>query len=324
MFQSGSLHLLISKPIARWAFVPRQVFGRLLLHFDRGNLSHWRVLDDSRSPFRCLGIEAAVCDSGLPVRICDLFTRYLRFPGLCLEVRLPRSASRCSSSLPVCRSSGPSPFTIRPCSPRIVLWILWETDDGVIAVSELGISHRWDEEDQEWDSVFASDEQKQTLWVFRWVPVLGSEVRPVGPDLRCRPTAADRRVAFFLGRAEKPLRRHCGGQLECSERHQHASRRFCHVRGAGGQPAVCFTHRHVSTGRKPAGTGDAGESSCSSSCHSRLGMHFKRLVQKDLCPWPFPAAAAFNSSTGDLLLYSRRQLVVNSPEEKTFVRAAGT
>ena len=180
MFDPGSLHLLLSKPISRWLlFVSKFCGGCAFI----GICSTYLVV----GLWLILGFRFSIWDTklllGIPIylfvfaiyySVSALFGVVYRSPIVCIVLTVLFWG--------VCFGVGTAKTAFENTiwsSSKITQ--LFEVGDTVIAVNEVGISHEWDDTKREWREVFVTQQQKQMRGTMIAVPELRNLMRPVGP-----------------------------------------------------------------------------------------------------------------------------------------------
>jgi ABC-type transport system involved in multi-copper enzyme maturation permease subunit len=180
MFDQGSLHLLLSKPVSRWMLLLAKFIGGcayILLSASYLIIGLWLIL----------GIRFGIWESRLLLSIpiyLFVFSIYYSVSSLAGVIWRSPIVSVAMSVL----------FWL---ACFVLGWALWfvehvyiEKDrfiqvvaakDSLIATSEMGWSYEWDESKQEWRPVFTTNDQRSVGFVLRAAPVVPRELRSVGP-----------------------------------------------------------------------------------------------------------------------------------------------
>ena len=180
MFESGSLHLLLSKPISRWLLFLAKYFGGcafILIGavYLIGGL--WLIL----------GVRFEVWDLRLLLSIpiyLFVFAIYYSVSALTGVIWRNATVSIAFSILfwLICFGVG----TVKVLFETTVLnktrlAKLIQAKDTLIGVNEMGFSQLWDEEEQKWEEVFVSSDQQQLMPAYYMMPTIPRVLRPVGP-----------------------------------------------------------------------------------------------------------------------------------------------
>jgi ABC-type transport system involved in multi-copper enzyme maturation permease subunit len=217
MFETGSLHLLLSKPVSRSLLFLSRYFGGCAFVFIsaiyliggvwlilgvRFNIWDQKLLLSIPIYLFIFAIYYAVSSfAGVYYRsaiVCIALT--IVFWGLCFGVGLLKGVLENS-------------YWQRERFTTVI-----EAQDDVIATNELGIAHRWNATDASWDEVFVSEEQEQIRGILRFMfftPIVPREFRSIGPVydpeadclLGVRPNMQLTALSFYVGpRQSEPQR----------------------------------------------------------------------------------------------------------------------
>jgi hypothetical protein len=180
MFDTGSLHLLLSKPISRWLlFLAKFCGGCAFICICAGYLvtGLWLIL----------GVRFGVWDPklliGIPIYLF-VFAIYYSVSALCGVVY--RSPIVCIA-LTVLFWGTCFLVGFAKVSFENTIWSssqitrVFDTKDSVVAVNELGVAHVWEDSKREWREIFMTREQKQSRGLMIAAAELRNMMQPVGP-----------------------------------------------------------------------------------------------------------------------------------------------
>lgn len=180
MFDPGSLHLLLSKPIRRWLLFLAKYLGGCAFIFIAATYligGVWLVL----------GIRFGVWDSTLLMSIpVYLFVFAIYYAVSALSGVVWRSPIVCIAVSILFFATCWLVGTAKSAFERMVwdkmrIVRLIEAKETLFAVDEVGIVYRWQAEGSEWKEAFISDAQKQMRGIMLIMPVVPNELKPVGP-----------------------------------------------------------------------------------------------------------------------------------------------
>ncbi|MDA1051083.1 MAG: ABC transporter permease subunit [Planctomycetota bacterium] len=209
MFEPGSLHLLLSKPVSRSLLFLARYFGGCafvciaavymiggvwLVLGVRFNLWDQKIL---------LSIPIYLFMFAIYYAVSSLAGVYYRSTIVCIGLTIVFWA--------VCFGIGllkgvlENSYWSRERFTRVV-----EVRDDLVAVNEIGIAHRWNPDASSWDEIFVSDGQKQVRGILRFLfftPIVPRELRSIGPIydqpsdrlVAIRPNPASGKAQFFVG-----------------------------------------------------------------------------------------------------------------------------
>ena len=180
MFDPGSLHLLLSKPVKRsLLFLAKFVGGCAFIFIGAAYLigGIWLIL----------GARFGVWDSTLLVSIpLYLFVFAIYYSVSALSGVIWRSPV-VSIALTIlffvtCWTVGTAKVAFeRAVWDKMRITQVVAAKDSLITVNELGMVNEWDDAKREWREIFASDAQNQMRGLMMIMPVVPHEFRPVGP-----------------------------------------------------------------------------------------------------------------------------------------------
>jgi ABC-type transport system involved in multi-copper enzyme maturation permease subunit len=180
MFDPGSLHLLLSKPIRRWLlFLAKYLGGCAFILIAATYLigGVWLVL----------GARFGVWDSTLLMSIpVYLFVFAIYYAVSALSGVIWRSPIVCIAVsimfFATCWLVGTAKSAFeRMIWDKMRVVRLLEAKETLFAVDEVGIVYRWEAKGSEWKETFVSDAQKQMRGIMLLMPVVPNELKPVGP-----------------------------------------------------------------------------------------------------------------------------------------------
>jgi ABC-type transport system involved in multi-copper enzyme maturation permease subunit len=180
MFDPGSLHLLLSKPISRWLLFLAKFFGGcafILIGATYLIGGIWLVL----------GLRFGVWDAKLLLSIpIYLFVFAIYYSVSALTGVIWRSPVVCIGTTILfflaCWVIGTTKigFESMIWNKQRIRQVV-EAGDTLIGVDEMGYAQAWQEDEREWEEVFVSESQQQARAVMMFIPVIPGEFRPVGP-----------------------------------------------------------------------------------------------------------------------------------------------
>lgn len=210
MFDPGSLHLLLSKPISRWLlFLSKFIGGCAFIMIGATYLigGLWLIL----------GTRFGVWDANILLSIpIYLFVFAIYYSVSSLIGIIWRSPIVCIALTIVfwlaCFILGFAKlqFESRIWNKTRLVSVI-EAGDTLLVANEMGIAQKWDEPAREWQQIFVSQDQKQALPFMMFMPSIPREMRPVGPLydrqndrlLSATPTFPPTQMNFYAGqRAE--------------------------------------------------------------------------------------------------------------------------
>ena len=180
MFESGSLHLLLSKPISRWLVFLAKYFGGwsfILIGavYLIGGL--WLIL----------GVRFGVWDprmlASIPIYLF-MFAIYYAVSALAGVIWRSATVSIAISILfwLICFCVGTVKVGYEnQILNKVRLAKLIQARDTLIGVNEMGFAQLWDEEQRNWKEVFVSPDQQQLAVAYYMMPTIPRVLRPVGP-----------------------------------------------------------------------------------------------------------------------------------------------
>jgi ABC-2 family transporter protein len=185
MFETGSLHLLLSKPISRWLlFLSKFVGGCSFICICATYLvvGMWLILGTRFGvwdPKLLIGIPIYLFVFAIYYAVSALFGVIYRSPIVCIVVTILFWGA--------CFLVG----TLKDAFEKTI-WSsaqivrVFDVDDSVMAVDEIGVTYQWDDEEHKWNQIFLSQEQKESRGALVVSPLFGiSELRdnmqPIGP-----------------------------------------------------------------------------------------------------------------------------------------------
>jgi len=180
MFDPGSLHLLLSKPVGRsLLFLAKYVGGCAFILIGAAYLigGIWLLL----------GTRFGVWDTALLVSIplyLFVFAIYYSVSGLSGVIWRSPIVSIAVTILffAACWTVGTAKGAFeRAVWDKMRITQLLPAKESLITVNEMGMVHAWDEAKQDWREIFASDAQNQMRSLMRIMAVVPHEFRPVGP-----------------------------------------------------------------------------------------------------------------------------------------------
>lgn len=180
MFDAGSLHLLLSKPISRsLLFLSKFCGGCAFITICAAYLivGLWLIL----------GMRFAIWEPKLLWSIpIYLFVFAIYYCVSALASVVWRSPI-VSIALTIvfwlsCFVVGITKGTFERTLLNKARWIkILDAGDEMLAVNETGIAHRWNSESREWDEIFVTAEQRQSRGVLLFMPAIPRAMRPAGP-----------------------------------------------------------------------------------------------------------------------------------------------
>jgi len=209
MFEPGSLHLLLSKPVSRSLLFLARYFGGcafvcisavymiggvwLLLGL-RFNLWDQKIL---------LSIPIYLFMFAIYYAVSSLAGVYYRSAIVCIGLTVVFWAA--CFGIGLLKGALENSYWSRERFTRIV-----EVRDDLIAVNEIGIAHRWNSDASSWDELFVSDDQKQIRGILRFLfftSIVPRELRSIGPIydreedrlVAIRPNPAGGKAQFYVG-----------------------------------------------------------------------------------------------------------------------------
>jgi len=177
-FDSGSINLLLSKPISRWALFLTKYFGGcafILINAAYLIGGMWLIL----------GIRFGMWNFRLLLAIPIYVFVFAIYYAVSASAGVLWRSTVVSVVLTVlfwfaCFLVGAIKGGIEGTMlSRIRMVHLMPVQDTLIAVNEMGLSSQWDESGQEWKEVFLSDDQQQMRPMFNFMPLIALP-RPVG------------------------------------------------------------------------------------------------------------------------------------------------
>ncbi|MDP6723504.1 MAG: ABC transporter permease subunit, partial [Pirellulaceae bacterium] len=180
MFDPGSLHLLLSKPISRWLlFLSKFVGGCAFIMIGATYLigGLWLIL----------GARFGVWDANILLSIpIYLFVFAIYYSVSSLIGIVWRSPIVCVALTVVfwmtCFILGVMKieFETRIWNKTRLVNVI-EVGDTFLVANEMGISQEWDADSRQWQQVFVSQDQKEARPVMMFMTSIPREFRPVGP-----------------------------------------------------------------------------------------------------------------------------------------------
>lgn len=209
MFEPGSLHLLLSKPVSRsLLFLSRYIGGCAFVCISAGYMigGVWLVLGlrfnlwDQKI---LLSIPIYLFMFAIYYAVSSLAGVYYRSAIVCIGLTVVFWAA--CFGIGLLKGVLENSYWSRERFTRIE-----ESRDDVIAVNEIGIAHRWNADSSSWDELFVSEDQKQVRGILRFLfftPVVPRELRSIGPVydrerdrlVAIRPNPASGRAQFYVG-----------------------------------------------------------------------------------------------------------------------------
>jgi len=180
MFDPGSLHLLLSKPISRWLlFLAKFCGGCAFICICASYLvtGLWLILGvrfGVWDPKLLLGIPIYLFVFAIYYSVSALFGVVYRSPIVCIVLTILFWG--------VCFLVGFAKITFENTiwsSSQITR--VFDADDSLIAVNELGVAHVWNEANREWREIFTTQQQKQSRGILIAAPELRNMMQPLGP-----------------------------------------------------------------------------------------------------------------------------------------------
>lgn len=180
MFDPGSLHLLLSKPISRWLlflskFVGGCAFILICATYLIGGL--WLIL----------GSRFGVWDANILISIpIYLFVFAIYYSVSSLIGIVWRSPIVCIALTIVfwlvclCVGLLKNQFESRIWNKTRLVNVI-EVGDQLLVANEMGIAQRWDDQARRWQQVFVSHDQEQAQPFLMFMTSIPREMRPVGP-----------------------------------------------------------------------------------------------------------------------------------------------
>lgn len=180
MFDTGSLHLLLSKPISRWLlFLAKFVGGCAFICICATYLvtGLWLILGvrfGVWDPKLLLGIPIYLFVFAIYYSVSSLVGVVYRSPIVCIVLTVVFWG--------LCFLVGFAKVTFENTiwsSSRITR--VFDAEESVVAVNELGVAHVWDESTRRWREVFVTPQQKQSRGLMIAAPELRNMNQPIGP-----------------------------------------------------------------------------------------------------------------------------------------------
>jgi len=180
MFDPGSLHLLLSKPISRWLlFLAKFCGGCAFICICASYLvtGLWLILGvrfGVWDPKLLLGIPIYLFVFAIYYSVSSLCGVVFRSPIVCIVLTIVFWG--------VCFLVGFAKVAFENTiwsSSQITR--VFDADDTLFAVNELGVAHVWDEPTRQWREVFVTPQQKQSRGLLIAAPELRNLMQPLGP-----------------------------------------------------------------------------------------------------------------------------------------------
>ncbi len=180
MFDPGSLHLLLSKPISRWLlFLAKFCGGCAFICICASYLvtGLWLILGvrfGVWDPKLLLGIPIYLFVFAIYYSVSSLCGVVFRSPIVCIVLTIVFWG--------VCFLVGFAKVAFENTiwsSSQITR--VFDADETLVAVNELGVAHVWDESTQQWREVFVTPQQKQSRGLLIAAPELRNLMQPLGP-----------------------------------------------------------------------------------------------------------------------------------------------
>lgn len=180
MFDPGSLHLLLSKPISRWLLFLAKFCGGCAFIFICASYlvtGLWMILGvrfGVWDPKLLLGIPIYLFVFAIYYSVSSLFGVVYRSPIVCIVLTIVFWG--------MCFIVGLGKMTFENTiwsSSQITR--VFEADDSIVAVNELGVTYFWDEPTRQWREVFATQQQQQSRGIMIAAPELRNMMQPIGP-----------------------------------------------------------------------------------------------------------------------------------------------
>lgn len=208
MFDPGALHLLLSKPVSRWLLFLAKYLGGcafILVAASYLIVGLWFLL----------GWRFGIWDQRLLLSIPIYLFVFAVYYAVCALAGVIWRSSITAVAITVlfwaiCFSIGLLKVSMDNFvwnKSRIVRAL--EIEQQPLIIDELGILHQWNADQQKWDEVFVSRDQKQTRGLLLLAPEIPREIRPVGPVydpntkrlLSAQPNFPPTRMNFYTGSA---------------------------------------------------------------------------------------------------------------------------
>ncbi|MBC8351019.1 MAG: ABC transporter permease subunit [Planctomycetes bacterium] len=213
MFEAGSLHLLLSKPVSRsLVFLARYIGGCAFVCISAGYMigGVWLLLGlrfniwDQKI---LLSIPIYLFMFAIYYAVSSLAGVYYRSAIVCIGLTITFWAA--CFGIGLLKGALENSYWSRERFTRV-----FEVNDELFAVNEIGITHRWNAQSSGWDEVFVSDGQKQVRGMLRFLfftPIVPRELRSIGPVydreenrlVAIRPNPATGTSQFFVGGGEE-------------------------------------------------------------------------------------------------------------------------
>ncbi len=314
MFDPGALHLLLSKPISRWLlFLAKYLGGCAFILVAAAYLitGLWVLL----------GWRFGIWDQRLLLSIPIYLFVFAVYYAVCSLAGIIWRSSITAVALTILFWAICFCVGLLKVSMDTFVWNkskivqAFEIDQQPLIVDELGITHRWNAEQQKWDEVFVSRDQKQTRGFLLLAPEIPREIRPVGPLydpranrlLSAQPNFPPTRMSFYTGSA--------ADQWEPNTTVAAPTGTFAMLREPAGDILLVAStgiYRLVGDPTRryePLRLGNIRLPWSGGSPFQSAGPESPPLVLAR------PTAATMNPVTGELVLYSRGQIWMLSPDE---------
>ncbi|MCA9124339.1 MAG: ABC transporter permease subunit [Planctomycetaceae bacterium] len=180
MFDPGSLHLLLSKPISRWLLFLAKFCGGcafILICASYLVTGLWIILGvrfGVWDPKLLLGIPIYLFVFAVYYSVSSLVGVVYRSPIVCIVLTVLFWG--------ICFLVGLAKVTFENTiwsSSQITR--VFEADGSLVAVNELGVAHTWDDANRQWREIFVTPQQKQARGIMIAAPELRNMMQPVGP-----------------------------------------------------------------------------------------------------------------------------------------------
>jgi ABC-type transport system involved in multi-copper enzyme maturation permease subunit len=180
MFDPGSLHLLLSKPVARWLlFLSKFVGGCAFILIGATYLigGIWLIL----------GLRFAIWDAKLLLSIPIYLFMFAIYYSVSAFAGVIWRSPVISIGISViffgaCWVIGTSKIGFeRMIWNKERITKIVPAGESLIAVDETGMSKEWNVEDHKWKEVFVTDSQKQSRAFMMFMPAIPGQFKPVGP-----------------------------------------------------------------------------------------------------------------------------------------------
>ncbi len=207
MFDPGSLHLLLSKPVARWLlFLAKFIGGCAFIFIAASYLigGLWLIV----------GLRFDIWDPKLlwsvPIYLF-VFAIYYSVSALVAVIwRSPIVAVALTILFWVACfvvGTGKTTFENTFWNKSRLIALLRTDEDTLFAVAETGIVQQWEPVGREWQEVFLSKEQQQSRGILLFLPTIPREMRSVGPVydpeherlLSAQPTIPPTSLKLYVG-----------------------------------------------------------------------------------------------------------------------------